>query len=173
TAVSPEGELEDEVLRPQESEESEEPWATSGWWSSCTAPAAFSSGFHQDSSRMLASEPPLCLIHRVSVQLKSRILQHQGTHKSFLSLLLGLLLLATTTLAVCHALHQTVHQNGALNHFCLVCTFAKGLVTTAEAAACAGPLVGCWLLSKGSVSILLPSGPLKGLPQSRAPPPSA
>ena len=38
-------------------------------------------------------------------------------------------------LSVSHALHESLHHDGAANsHFCLVCLFAKGQVNAAEVA---------------------------------------
>jgi hypothetical protein len=56
--------------------------------------------------------------------------------KAALSALLAILLIVASTLSVSHALHQNLHRDGAPgSHFCLVCSLAKGQLTTAEAAA--------------------------------------
>jgi hypothetical protein len=85
--------------------------------------------------------------------------------------LLALLLLISGTLSVSHALHQSLHPDGTGDsHFCLVCSLAKGQVSTAAVAATSATLRFCWLSTVRTAN----ASPLPGfdyrLAPSRAPP---
>jgi len=91
--------------------------------------------------------------------------------KPALAGLLALLLLVSGTLSVCHALHQSLHPDGAGNsHFCLVCLFAKGQVSAADV----GVVSAAWVFTLFSAIRLFSTSPLPGfdyrLSPSRAPP---
>jgi hypothetical protein len=59
---------------------------------------------------------------------------------------LALLLLVASALSVSHALHQSLHQDGATSgHFCLVCSFAKGQASSAAVAVISAVIVFCCL----------------------------
>jgi hypothetical protein len=88
-----------------------------------------------------------------------------------LTALLALLLLAAATLSVSHALHQNLHRDGAPgSHFCLVCSLAKGQLTTADAAATFLFLVLTFLFALPREAISRLASPDYRLPPSRAPP---
>ena len=53
--------------------------------------------------------------------------------KAVLSGLMALLLLFAGACSVSHTLHQALHSNSLDNHFCLVCSFAKGQAAGPEA----------------------------------------
>ena len=66
--------------------------------------------------------------------------------KAVLSGLMALFLVVAGACSVNHTLHQSLHSNSFDNHFCLVCSLAKG-----QAAAPEAPLV--WAL--GILSLIL------------------
>jgi hypothetical protein len=119
----------------------------------------------------LARLAVLCFIPSRQVQPKRRPFGLGVPAKPALAGLLALLLLVATTLSVSHALHQSLHQSGSVNsHFCLVCSFAKGQVSTSDLTLISSLLVLLFLFS-----IRLASSPstaaLEYSPsQSRAPP---
>jgi hypothetical protein len=91
--------------------------------------------------------------------------------QSALAGLLALLLLAAASCSASHALHQSLHSDGATGgHFCLLCSFAKGQVSVAAVAVMAGAIVFCCL----SGLCLLATSPYLGFDYrtspSRAPP---
>jgi hypothetical protein len=56
--------------------------------------------------------------------------------------LLAVLLLVAAILSVSHALHQCLHNEGAVNgHVCLVCSFAQGQVSAVAVALVSGVFV--------------------------------
>jgi len=91
--------------------------------------------------------------------------------KPALAGLLAVILLGAGTLLINHALHQSLHPDGAGDsHFCLVCLFAKGQVSAADV----GLVSAAWVLSSLSAIRLVNTSPLPGfdyrLSPSRAPP---
>jgi hypothetical protein len=77
----------------------------------------------------------VCLIAGNIVQVGQTLSCVGRMPKSAVGALLALLLLVATAVSVSHALHQSLHQDGAGNgHFCLVCSFAKGQVSAAAVA---------------------------------------
>jgi hypothetical protein len=91
--------------------------------------------------------------------------------KAALAALLALLLLAASTLSVSHTLHQNLHRDGAPgSHFCLVCSLAKGQLTSAEAAAALLFLVLIFLFVLPPETISRLASPDYRLSPSRAPP---
>lgn len=91
--------------------------------------------------------------------------------KAALSALLAILLIIAATLSVSHTLHQNLHRDGSPgSHFCLVCSLAKGQLTSAEAVATLLFLVLIFLfvLSPATISPLV--SPDYRLSPSRAPP---
>lgn len=111
------------------------------------------------------------LIQGIQVQPKRRPFGLGAPAKSALAGLLSLLLLLATTLSVSPALHQSLHlQGGANAHFCLVCSLAKGQVSTAEAAL-VWVLVVLFFLFSISLATASPFVGFEYFPsQSRAPP---
>jgi len=84
----------------------------------------------------------VCLIARDNLQVEPRLSGLRRVAKPALSGLLALLLLICGTLSVCQALHQLLHNGAAgSHHLCLVCLFAKGQVSAADAAVVAALLV--------------------------------
>ena len=63
--------------------------------------------------------------------------------------LLALLLLTASTFSINHALHQRLHAPGDSGNGCLVCSFSKGQVTSADIA----PL---WVVLVSAILFLLP-----------------
>jgi hypothetical protein len=94
-----------------------------------------------------------------------------GGAKSALAGLLALLLLAAATVSANHALHHFLHQDGGVNqHLCLVCSFAKGQVSAAEATLVAAALIVGFSFDLCRANILvLPAVDFR-LSPSRAPP---
>lgn len=88
----------------------------------------------------------MCLIAGIIVQLGRILSSARRMPASALGGFLALLLLVATVFSVSHALHQSLHHNGAGNgHFCLVCSFAKGQVSAAAVAVISAVLVFCCL----------------------------
>jgi hypothetical protein len=111
------------------------------------------------------------LIAHINVHLERRLSGLGRVAKPALAGLLAALLLVSATLSVSHALHQSLHRDGAANnHFCLVCSFAKGQVSAADVALASALVVFFCLCG---IRAAKPS-PLPGfdyrLSPSRAPP---
>jgi hypothetical protein len=91
--------------------------------------------------------------------------------KAALAALLAILLVVASTLSVSHVLHQNLHRDGTPgSHFCLVCSLAKGQLTTAEAAAALLVLVFTFLFALPPETISRLTSPDYRLSPSRAPP---
>ena len=94
------------------------------------------------SNIQLAPRENVCLIAGTIVQLGRIPSSARHMPTSALGAFLALLLLVATTFSVNHALHQSLHQDGAASgHFCLVCSFAKGQVSAAVVAIISAVLV--------------------------------
>jgi hypothetical protein len=94
----------------------------------------------------LARRWDVCLIAVNIVQLGQTLSRVGRMPKSAVGGLLALSLLFATAFSVSHALHQSLHQDGpGSGHFCLVCSFAKGQVSTAVVAVVSAVLTFCCL----------------------------
>ena len=90
----------------------------------------------------LAQKGNVCLIEGVIVQPGRIPSSARRMPTSALGGFLALLLLVATVFSVSHALHQSLHQDGAASgHFCLVCSLAKGQVIAAAVAVISAVLV--------------------------------
>ena len=119
----------------------------------------------------LAQKGGVWLIANIIVQLGRTLCGSGRAPKAALVGLLMLLLLVATTLSVSHALHQSLHQDGAASgHFCVVCSFAKGQVNAAAVALVSAALVFCFFWAVCLVNTFaFPGFDYRSSP-SRAPP---
>jgi hypothetical protein len=113
----------------------------------------------------------VCLVTAVSLQLRRTLFGYARLPGPALAALLVVLLLVTTILTVSHALHQSLHHDGAVSgHVCLVCSFAKGQVSAAAVVVAAALAVFCCVCGIRAAK----TSPLPGfdyrLSPSRAPP---
>src|SRR5437667_247166 len=84
--------------------------------------ARLNPSFHLDRNRACASPRPV--VDSPRVQLHRTIRALRKLVKPALAGLLAALLLFTTTAAVSHLLHRTLHGNAASpNHNCVICLF--------------------------------------------------
>lgn len=104
------------------------------------------------------------------VQLESKACRCGGA-KSALAGLLVLLLLAAATVSASQAFHRFLHhEGGGDQHFCLICSFAKGQVSAAEVTLVAAALIIGFFLDLCRAEVLtLPALDFR-LSPSRAPP---
>ena len=85
--------------------------------------------------------------------------------------MLALLLLVATICSVNHALHQSLHQDGAgSGHLCLACSLVKGQVSLAAVALFVAVLVFCCLWGVRPVGVSLSPGRDYRVSPCRAPP---
>lgn len=112
----------------------------------------------------------LWLIEGRRVQSERNACRYGGV-KSALAGLLALLLLAAATVSANQALHRLLHHEGGIDHhFCLVCSFAKGLVSAADVTLVAAALVFGFIFARRRTDVLtVPALDLR-LSPSRAPP---
>ncbi len=105
------------------------------------------------------------------MHVKQRPFGLNATFRAALASVLVVLLLLATTLSVSHALHKSLHlQDGTSAHLCLVCSLVKGQVNTAEVALVSGPLLLC-ILFISNLATVSPVEEFEYSPsQSRAPP---
>jgi len=105
------------------------------------------------------------------LQLERRLSGLSRAATPALAGLLAAILLMSGALSVSHALHESLHHDGAANsHFCLVCLFAKGQVNAAEVALASDPILFCCLYGIGAAKPSpLPDSDYR-LSPSRAPP---
>jgi hypothetical protein len=105
------------------------------------------------------------------LQLEPRVSGLSRVARSALSGLLALLLLASGVLSVSRALHQLLHNGAAgSDHFCLVCSIAKGQVAAADVAVVAALVALCLVFSfRAANPSPLPAFDYR-LSPSRAPP---
>jgi hypothetical protein len=119
----------------------------------------------------LAQEGSLCLIAGVIVQPGRILSSSMRVPTSALGGLLALLLLVATTFSVSHALHQSLHHDGAgSGHLCLACSFAKGQVSVAAVGLFVAVLFFCCLWGVCPVGVSPSSGRDYRVSPSRAPP---
>lgn len=123
-------------------------------------------------ARMLLARMGLvCLTAETSVQSGHTFRGFGRLSGAALAALLMFLLLATTTLSACHALHHALHHDSDdPGHFCLVCSFAKGQVSATEASAIPVVLFLGWLFGSLQAQAPLLPGFDYRLSPSRAPP---
>ena len=119
----------------------------------------------------LARRGSVCLIAGVMVQPGRTLSSSNRVPISALGGLLALLLLVATTFSVSHALHQSLHHDGAgSGHLCLACSFAKGQVGVAALGLFVAVLVFCCLRGVCPVGVSPSSGRDYRVSLSRAPP---
>jgi hypothetical protein len=111
------------------------------------------------------------LIAGVIVQLGRTLSGPGRVPTSALSGMLALLLLVATTFSVSHALHQSLHHDGAGgDHLCLACLLAKGQVSVSAAGLFIAVLMFCCLWGVSPVGVSSSSGRDYRVSPSRAPP---
>jgi hypothetical protein len=85
--------------------------------------------------------------------------------------LLGLMLLVSGAVSVSNALHQLLHHDASDgSHFCLVCSIAKGHVTTAVVATSPAPRAVCFISTRLAAHAAALLGFDYRISPSRAPP---
>ena len=119
----------------------------------------------------LAQRGNVCLIEGVIMQPGRILSSSKSAPQTALGGLLAVLLLVATTLSVNHALHQSLHQDGAgSGHLCLACSLVKGQVSLAAVALFVAVLVFCCLWGVRPVGVSLSPGRDYRVSPSRAPP---
>jgi hypothetical protein len=119
----------------------------------------------------LAQRGNVCLIAGVIVQSGRTLSIFNRVPTSALGGMLALLLLVATTFSVSHALHQSLHQDGAgSGHLCLACSFAKGQVSVAAVGLFVAVLMFCCLWGVCPVGVFPSSGRDYRVSPGRAPP---
>ena len=119
----------------------------------------------------------LALVQRMELTAKRRVQRERevsvfgSVAKSALAGLLAVLLLVAATLAASHALHQSFHAGRAsASHLCLICSFTKGQVTTAEIAPALAVFVSIVIFSLPLVRVSKLPVTDRRLAHSRGPP---
>jgi hypothetical protein len=120
----------------------------------------------------LAPARILCLISGIHVRAAPRLFCVGSATKAALTFVMALLLLVAATLSVNGALHQTLHNDSAVNgHFCLICSLAKGQASSPESPVIVVLFVASLLFWASSHSeIVLPSTFDYRVSRGRAPP---
>ena len=113
----------------------------------------------------------MCLIAGIDLQLRPTHSGHVSVPGSALGALLAVLMLVASLFSVSHALHQSLHVDGAVSgHVCLLCSFAKGQVSATDVVVALALAVFCWVCGIRVAK----ASPLPGfdyrLSPSRAPP---
>ncbi len=111
------------------------------------------------------------MIECITVQPPYRLFRRDSKAAAFLAVLLGAVLLISLLLASSHELHHRLHSaDSSGDHLCLLCSFAKGQVGAAQAAAVMVIVAVSCFFTLGLLAVSPPASPDWLLAPGRAPP---